>query len=169
MATPLGTGPGSSRFSSPSGAYCVLYGARTLKAAVAEAILRDRFADDPSIPRVIDISEIETYAITEISTKEALPVLDLRKDGGFRLGIQTDTTGARAHRKGQAFAEQLHRDFPAIDGILYPSRLTGCDCVAVFDRAIPAKLSASPAVELERLSALRGALAALSVTLEQSP
>ena len=168
-ANPLGTGLGSSRFSSPSDAYTVLYGAKSLRAAIAEAILRDRFSDDNRVPRELDVSEVQNYSISEISTKVALNVLDLRKGGAFRLGVKTDAIGARNHRAGQAFAERLHTEFPDIDGILYASRMTGCDCVAVFDRAIMVKLEATAAVDLERVSALRAALRALSVTLVRSP
>ncbi len=168
MATPLGTGPGSSRFSSPSGAYTLLYSTKTLKAAIAEVILRDRFADNPRIPRELDLSEVQDYAVSEIATKRALSVLDLRNEGAFRLSVKTDATGARQHRAGQAFAEGLHGEFPGIDGILYPSRMTGCDCVAVFDRSIAKTLEAGAVVELERLSSLRSALSTLSVQLVRS-
>ncbi len=166
---PLGTGPGSSRFASRASPYTILYGGKSLLAAIAEAILRDRFSDDARAPRELDISEVQDYSITEISTKDVLNVLDLRNEGAFRLGVKTDAVGARNHRAGQAFAERLHGEFPSIDGILYASRMTGCDCVAVFDRAIAAKLQATPAVELERVAALRTALADLSVTLVSSP
>lgn len=76
--------------------------------------------------------------------------------------------GARNHRAGQAFAERLHSGFADTDGILYASRMTGCDCIAVFDRAAALKLQASPAIGLERVAALRNALAALSVRLVNS-
>lgn len=167
--SPLGTGPGSSRFSSPSNIYTVLYGAKTLRAAIAEAILRDRFSDDNQVPRELDISEVLMYSISELSTRATLNLLDLRKGGAFRLGVKTDAIGARNHQEGQAFAERLHDDFPKIDGILYPSRMTGCDCVAVFDRAIEGKLAATPAVDLAKVSALRAALNALAVTPICSP
>ena len=43
-ATPLGMGFGETRFASPSRAFKVLYLGRTLTTAVAETIVRDRFA-----------------------------------------------------------------------------------------------------------------------------
>ncbi|MBY4639888.1 RES domain-containing protein [Gluconacetobacter entanii] len=43
--TPLGMGPGASRFSSPSDQYNVLYAASDVRTAVAETLIRDRFVD----------------------------------------------------------------------------------------------------------------------------
>jgi hypothetical protein len=44
--------------------------------------------------------------------------------------------GARNHEAGRAFARAIYTEHPDIDGVLYPSRLTGADCYAVFDRAL---------------------------------
>jgi len=169
MATPLGPSPSQSRFSSSSGDYKLLYAGKTLKSAVAEAILRDRFANDPRLDRVIDISEVQDYAITEISIIGSLELVDLRKGGAFQLGVKTDAVGAKNHSAGRAFAQRLYDQFPDIDGILYPSRMTGCDCIAIFDRSISGNLFAVPSVELERLSDLPDALTELSVDLVHSP
>jgi hypothetical protein len=42
-ASPVGAGYGSSRFSSPSGAFKVLYAAENFATTFAEAVVRDRF------------------------------------------------------------------------------------------------------------------------------
>jgi hypothetical protein len=164
-ATPLGTGPGSSRFSSPKRTYEILYAAQTLASAVAEGILRDRFAAKAHSKRYVEVSELRNFVVTEVSTRSPLKLIDLRTSGVYRLGIPTDAVGARAHRAGQAFADQLFTKFLHIDGILYSSRLTKGECIAVFDRAVRTKLSATPAVDIERLTALPAALDELAVTL----
>lgn len=163
--TPLGTGPGSSRFSSPSGAYQLLYAASSLDSALAETIVRDRFASKTRPERRIGVDEIARYAVAEISTVERLRVLDLRTTGPLRLGVSTDAVGARSHADGQRFAEDLHARFQEIDGVLYLSRLTRGPCLAVFHRAIGRKLKASRAVGLECVDDLPEALRRLAVTL----
>ena len=70
------------------------------------------------------------------ATEKKLTVLDLRQDGCALIGAQTDTVNARNHAAGRAFGNAIHSDHEDIDGLVYPSRLTGGDVSAMFDRAI---------------------------------
>lgn len=74
---------------------------------------------------------------------------------------------AKEHREGQKLSEALHRAF-AVDGLLYSSRLTSAECVAVYDRAVGLKLEATPAVELIRHPDLISALLSIGVTIRQA-
>ena len=167
-SNPLGTGYGSSRFSAPDRSFRVLYAARDLATAIAEGIVRDRF--EAVNDREMERSELEAWSATEISSNRLLNVVDLRRGSAFLLGIDTDAVGARKHDEGQTFAVELHgiRHLPgqlgSIDGILYSSRLTGWDCIAVFDRAT-AMLAATPGVDLHRLKELPAALDQLWIVL----
>ena len=161
-ATPLGTGYGASRFSSRQQAFGLLYAAPDLKTALAEALIRDRF--EGKAKRVLDITEIEERVVAEISTKGPLKLLDLRKDGLLKLGVSTDAARAKSHRHGQTLSDAIHKEFD-IDGILYLSRLTSEDCVAVYDRAIDGRLKAGKAIALERAPSLVSDLSALSVSI----
>lgn len=155
-------GFGSSRFSSPGRSFKLLYLAQDIATAIAETIVRDRF--EGVAKRVLDRSEIEDWAVTEVSATSPLLVLDLRKTGLLRLGVSTDAARAKSHREGQAMSEALHAGF-AVDGLLYASRLTGADCLAVYERAVQAKLSAGLTVELVRHAELVPALMSLGVTV----
>ena len=135
-ATPLGTGLGASRFSSPIGAFHVLYAASTLRGAVAERVIRDRFEMVSKDRRVLTIGELQSWAIVEISTIQPLRLLDLTGPGLLRIGADTEVMGNKDHRKGQDFAQEIHDGFPEIDRMLYPSRLSSDPCVMVFDRAL---------------------------------
>lgn len=161
-ATPLGMGFGTSRFSSPSGAFQLVYIARNLATAIAETIVRDRF--EGARDRTLDESEIGEWAVAEVTATDPLVVLDLRSNGLLRLGVSTDATRAKAHREGQELSGEVYRSFN-IDGLLYCSRLTATDCVAVYDRAVGIKLIASPAMELVRQADLVPALDAIGVTV----
>ncbi len=163
-ATPLGAGPGASRFSSPTDAYRLIYAAQTLDTAIAETIIRDRFVRANPSQRLIEISEIADRAIAELSTVRPLRLVDLCGAGALRLGVPTDAIGARSHAAGQAFAKALFVQHPGIDGILYRSRLTSKPCMAVFDRATDALL-AGRVFGLEQVKAVPDALQRLSVTL----
>lgn len=162
MSTPLGMGFGHSRFSSPSQAFKLLYLAQDLATAVAETIVRDRFEGE--IDRVLDESEIENWAVAEVTASAPLAVLDLRTTGLLRLGVSTDAARAKAHREGQDLSEAVHESF-AIDGLLYASRLTAANCIAVYDRAVSEKLTSSPAVELIKQVDLIPALRSVGVSV----
>ncbi|MBD3754313.1 MAG: RES family NAD+ phosphorylase [Gammaproteobacteria bacterium] len=160
--TPLGMGFGKSRFSSPNDQFKLLYAAPDLETAIAEVIVRDRF--EGKAKRMLDISEIEEFVVAEISTKKALTLLDLRKSGLLKLGVSTDAARAKAHLEGQLLSEDLHQQF-LLDGILYASRLTGEDCIAVYDRAVTPKLKAGGAIGLAEAEHLIPALKSLHVSL----
>lgn len=91
-----------------------------------------------------------------------LLVIDLRTTGLLRLGIRTDAARAKAHREGQKLRETLY-DASAVDGVLYSSRLTSAECVAVYDRAVSIKLEATPAVNLIRHPDLIAALRSVTI------
>ncbi|CDZ61982.1 Tiorf29 protein [Neorhizobium galegae bv. orientalis] len=150
-------GFGQSRFSSPNQVFRLLYAAYDLATAIAETIVRDRF--EGTQDRVLDESEIEEWAVTD-----PLVLLDLRTTGLLRLGVSTDAARAKEHREGQILSEAVYGSY-AVDGLLYSSRLTAADCVAVYDRAVGAKLIASPAIELVRQADLIFALRSIGVSV----
>lgn len=162
IRTPLGMGFGQSRFSSPSQAFKLVYLARDLATAIAETIVRDRFEGESA--RVLDESEIENWAVAEVTAIAPLTVLDLRTTGLLKLGVSTDAARAKEHREGQELSETIHGSF-AVDGLLYASRLTAADCVAVYDRAVSARLTSSPAIELIRQADLVPALRSIGIAV----
>ena len=159
--TPCGAGHGSSRFSSPGRNFRILYAAQDFPTALAEAVIRDRFVGKQR--RYLYRPFLESLSATTISTIEPIMLIDLRGDGAYDLGVDTDAKGSRIHAAGQAFAEVLHQRTSA-DGILFDSRLTSAPCVAIFDRAF-AHLRASPAVDLVRVAALPDELRARGVVV----
>lgn len=140
----------------------LLYAARDLATAIAETIVRDRFEGVQD--RFLDESEFENWAVTEATVTEPLILLDLRSTGLLKLGVSTDAARAKAHHEGQRLSEAIFQTY-AIDGLLYSSRLTATECVAVYDRAVDAKLNASPAVELLRVAELVPALRSINVSV----
>ncbi len=161
--TPLGLGPGASRFSSPSGAFKVLYAAERFETALAEAVIRDRFVARQR--RYIGRSTLTARAVTLIDTNSVLSLFDARGEKAYSLGVATDAVRAQIHSEGQDFSEQLHAE-TGVDGILYDSRLTGGLCVALYDRAI-GKLMASPAIDLIRHAGLLPELQRLSIVVRR--
>ena len=161
-STPLGMGFGKTRFASPKDGFKLLYVAKDLPTSIVEAVVRDRF--EGGAPRELAISDLADWGVCEVSALAPLRVLDLRRDGCFRLGVSTDIVGAKAQDEARAFCEALH-DETDLDGILYHSRLRRRECVAVYDRAVGAKLVAEPVVELETRASLVTALRTLRITL----
>nr|WP_304655218.1 RES family NAD+ phosphorylase [Neorhizobium galegae] len=146
MSTPLGMGFGQSRFSISNQMFRLLYAACDLATAIAETILRDRF--EGTQERVLDESEVNDWVVVEVTATDPLILVDLRMTGLLRLGVSTDAARAKEHREGQRLGERIYGSY-AVDGLLYSSRLTAADCVAVYD----------PAVELVRQVDLMAAAA----------
>lgn len=163
--TPLGMGFGQTRFSAPDNSFKVLYIARDIATAIAETIVRDRF--EGRAKRILDFTEVDDWALSEVSTTGPLTVLDLRTTGLLRLGVSTNASRAKNHATGRRLSHALYHRF-AIDGILYASRLTSAECVAVYDRAVPAKLVSTDAESLVRNPHLIDALQSLNVTVRTS-
>jgi hypothetical protein len=155
-------GFGFTRFASPKNAFKLLYIAKDLPTSIAEAIVRDRF--EGVIPRELTLANLEGWGVCEVSAVSPLRLLDLRRDGCFRLGVSTDIVGAKAQDEAREFSQELHDDTD-LDGILYYSRLRRRECVAVYERAVAPRLTAGPVVELETRIGLVGALRALKVKL----
>lgn len=161
--TPTGTGYGKSRFSSPADSFTVLYAAQDLPTALAERVIRDRFQGKRR--RVLLEDDISGLVVASMTAKAPLKLLDLRTSGASRLGVPTDAVRGRAQQAGQRFSQQLH-DTTDFDGIVYMSRITNAECVAVYDRAVAKVLDdGCPVAELPRLAGLVPALRSLNVTL----
>ncbi|MGO9743627.1 MAG: RES family NAD+ phosphorylase [Roseiarcus sp.] len=158
-ATPLGTGPGMARFSNLKGNFSTLYAANSLSTAIAETIVRDRFEGGGA--RLLFSSELENKCVVSISTTVDLQLVDLRTDGCFQLGVSTDIASAKGWHESRELAQYLY-DFTEVDGLLYCSRLTGANCVAVFDRAISIKLTAGISKDLVAMRQLPSALKSLN-------
>lgn len=165
MATPLGRGFGASRWSSPTRRFKVIYLGQEVGTSLAETVVRDRFEAVPREQRMLNLSELTDWAIAEVRATAPLKLLDLTGAGPFRLGIDTDAVGAKAHAAGQEFSDALHADFPSLAGIMYLSRLTRGRCMAVYESSIDRRLEAGPAIGLERLPGLGAILDELSITM----
>ena len=163
-ATPAGAGFGSSRYSSPSNAFRVLYAADSFPTAFAEAVVRDRFEGKEK--RYLYRPHLEQVCVTAISSSRELTMLDLRGGGAYELGIDTDASRARNHLSGQAFSEAVHAQMPDIDAILFDSRLTAGQRVAVYDRAFPA-LAGTPPIGVLQSALLPAELTRLKITLRR--
>ncbi|WP_082342628.1 MULTISPECIES: RES family NAD+ phosphorylase [unclassified Shinella] len=161
-ATPLGTGPGMARFSSVNGNFNTLYAASSLATAIAETIIRDRFEGGGA--RLLFSSELENSCIASISSISPLQLIDLRTDGCFQLGVTTDIASAKGWDDSRALAQHIH-DHTTLDGFIYRSRLTGANCIAIFDRAVSVKLTAGKSTELAAVPQLPSALESLSTEI----
>jgi len=163
-ATPLGCSKTLSRFSSPSEEFGVLYCAESIATSIAETIVRDRFEAVHQSDRWIHISEIEDRSLLTISSCQSLTLLDLTPPNSTKIGINTDAVGARSHAQGQALSKDLYENVPKADGIYYRSRITGGDCIVVFDRSTSKLISKKPD-ELVRVRDVTSELQALDVAV----
>jgi hypothetical protein len=161
-ATPMGTGYGKTRFSSPTNTFTVLYASQDLPTALAEKVIRDRFQGKQA--RVLLETDLDELVIASMVAFEPLKLLDLRTSGASRLGAPTDAVRGRAQQAGRKFSQQLY-DATDFDGIVYMSRITNAECVAIYDRAIGKLDPACPVFELLQLAGLVPALIFLNVQI----
>jgi RES domain len=112
--TPLGTGYGKTRFSSPTDAFKILYLAQDARTAIAETIIRDRYQGKAK--RELLEEEFDDYSIVAIKNGDPLTRIDLRHEGANLLGVPTETARARAQLLGRKLSQQLY-DHTALDGI----------------------------------------------------
>jgi hypothetical protein len=163
-ATPADAGFGSSRFSSPSRTFRVLYAADNFPTAFAEAVVRDRF--EGKTRRFLYRPYLEQLCVTAISSNRELALLDLTGAGAYEAGIDTDTNRARTHNSGQALSQAVHAEMPDVDGILFNSRLTAGGCLAIYDRAFSA-LSGTPPIALLQSALLPAELTRLDISVRR--
>jgi RES domain len=83
---------------------------------------------------------------------------------GKRRSAPTDAVRARHFAAGQALGKAVYEEHKDVDGFIYASRLTGDDCIAVFDRGV-GKLRVIDACELKDHMELPGVLERNGVTL----
>jgi hypothetical protein len=111
--------------------------------------------------------ELDRYSIAAVRNPQPLFLFDLRYEGANLLGVSTDAVRAKAQAAGRRLSQSLY-DETTFDGIVYMSRITNRECVAVYDRAVAPNLEAdSPALSLPRLGNLPAILEALHITLQQ--
>jgi hypothetical protein len=148
IGAPLSAHLSVSRFCDGRSGYSVLYAALTFDTAFAETILRDRFVQRAR--RMVSLDEILARAWVRCSTQQAvvLTLIDLGGSGCLDLGAPTDAVRSRHQAAGRALSRAIYREHEDVDGFMYPSRLTGGDCLAIFDRAV-AKLVALETGRLE--------------------
>ena len=157
VGSPLGTSAADSRFATRTGTYTVLYASPNFTTAFIETIVRDRFAHRRT--RRVALREITERVWVRIAARPGTPLtlLDLRADGCTRIGAPTDVVQARNHAAGRAFGKTIHAEHADVDGIVYPSRLTGEAAYAIFDRSI-GKLTAGEQGQLGEHVALPSVL-----------
>lgn len=163
-ATPVSAGLGSSRYSSPTDAFRVLYAAIDFPTAFAEAVVRDRF--EGKTRRYLYRPHLEQICLTALSSSRELALLDLRGAGAYEFGVDTDASRARDHAVGQAFSQAVHDELIDVDAILFDSRLTTGACVAIYDRAFPA-LSATVPIALMQATLLPAEITRLNIILRR--
>jgi hypothetical protein len=147
LSAPLAVRRSKSRFC--DGQTCaVLYAARDFATAFVEVVVRDRFVQRDY--RVVPFGDISERAWVEFSLTgdDPLNMVDLRESGCLALGAPTDAAHARNQAAGRALSRSLYEQHSDIDGIWYSSRLTGGDCLAIFDRALK-RLTPTKTGELE--------------------
>ncbi|PRD41721.1 RES domain-containing protein [Phyllobacterium phragmitis] len=160
---PLGMGLGRTRFSSPRDKFKLLYLAQDVKTAIAETIIRDRFEGNSE--RLLLHEEFDRYSVTSVRNSRPLLLLDLRYEGASLLGVSTDAVRAKAQTAGRRFSQRVY-DQTNLDGIVYMSRITNKQCVAVYDRAVETSLDAdSPATNLPELGCLSSVIEGLHITI----
>ena len=167
---PLGVRPAPSRFSDPElgatdhASFAVLYLGTTFRVSFVETVLRD--AGDGRLGALpLEEAELAAWSCAGIATRRPLRLVDLTGTGPLRMGVPSDAVRAASHALGRAWSGAFHSHPAAPDGLLYPSRLTGEPCLAVYDRARDALEARSVRPLLEMGDALADVLDELDIAI----
>jgi len=137
-----------SRFCDGKSGFSVMYASLSFETCIVETLVRDRFTH--RLKRELPLAAVLARGYARISTQpnREINLLDLRDTGCVDIGAPTDTVRARHFAAGQALGNAVYEEHADVDGFIYASRLTGDDCIAVFDRAV-AKFMVVDACELK--------------------
>ncbi len=137
-----------SRFCDGKHDFSVMYAALSFETCIIETLVRDQFTH--RLKREVPLASILARGHARVSTQpdRELNLLDLRNTGCVDIGAPTDAVRARHFAAGQALGRAIHHENEDVDGFIFASRLTGDDCIAVFDRAL-GKLMVVDACELK--------------------
>lgn len=165
--TPLGAGPGDSRFAAPNDEFLVLYAAPQFKVSLRETVIRDDF--DGVADRTLPRSLIEDRACAQLSSTGKLRLLNLTAGRAHDFGVASAVRHGTDYAQSQSFSKTIFDETTA-DGILYRSRFDEAGyCVAVYDRAFDPKsgkkMRSQPAFPLEQHPELEDALLAMRINL----
>jgi hypothetical protein len=133
---PLQLHSSPSRFCDGKSGFSVMYASLSFETCIVETLVRDRFTH--RLKRELPLAAVFARGYARISTQadRELNLLDLRDTGCVDIGAPTDAVRARHFAAGQALGRAVHEEHPDVDGFIYASRLSGDDCIAVFDRGV---------------------------------
>jgi RES domain len=145
---PLQMHSSPSRFCDGKSGFAVMYAALSFETCIVETLVRDRFTH--RLKRELPLAAVLARGYARVSTQADLELnlLDLRDTGCVDIGAPTDAARARHFAAGQALGRAVYEEHKDVDGFIYSSRLTGDDCIAVFDRGVQ-KLRVIDACELK--------------------
>jgi hypothetical protein len=166
LRMPLQLHSSPSRFCDGKSGFAVMYAALSFETCIVETLVRDRFTH--RIKRELPLAAILARGYARISCQpdRELNLLDLRDTGCVDIGAPTDAVRARHFAAGQALGSAVYEEHKDVDGFIYASRLTGDDCIAVFDRAME-KLTVVDACELKDRAELPSVLERNRVVLAE--
>src|SRR5258707_427913 len=161
---PLQLHSAPSRFCDGKSGFSAMYASLSFEACIVETLVRDRFTHrlEPELPLAAVLAR--GYARISTQPHRELNLLDLRDTGCLDIGAPTDAVRSRHFAAGQALGKAVHEEHKDVDGFIYSSRLTGDDCIAVFDRAME-KLKVDQACELKDQAELPAVLERNKVVL----
>ena len=113
----------------------------------------------------LEEAELAAWSRAEVARGRPLRLVDLTGTGPLRMGVPSDAVRAASHVPARAWTGAVHAHPAAPDGLLYPSRLTGEPCLAVYDRARDALEARSVRPLLEMGDALADVLDELDIAL----
>jgi hypothetical protein len=145
---PLQMHSAPSRFSDGHSDFSILYAALSFETCILDTLVGDRFPD--GVKRELPPTEILAWGHARLATQyeRESNLLDLRDTGCADIGAPADAVRSTHFSAGQALARAVHDEHPEVDGFIYASRLTGDDCIAVFNRAVE-KFAVLDACELK--------------------
>jgi hypothetical protein len=140
------------RFDAPADEFGVLYASPDFSVCMAEAMIRDRFADSGS-PLELELAEVRKRSITAVGPRRrsVLTLANLTEDL-FVLGADASLATSSDYADANLWALAIHEHPQHVDGIAYCSRYTSGIATAIFER-VDMEVK-TPPTELEKSAEL---------------
>lgn len=128
----------------------ITYGAQSIDTAIYESMVRDRFDFCPN--RTLPSVDYQRMSVVTFSNQlgRVMNLLDLGHGKATCYGVPTDVIRSSDHTEGQHFSQFVYQNMPDVDGIVFASRFTEEECLALYYNRARTKLSSSEPVPLTK-------------------
>jgi len=138
---------GDPRDSAATDKFGIIYFGINFETCFTEMLIRDKLTEREAV--ILSPAEINELIYVPIELQQELRLLNLTHGNFLLLHIHSDILRGSSHIESRKLALEIYNHAEKFDGILYESRFTSDENIALFDRALP-KIKAGKRIPLPK-------------------